>query len=125
MARNQGHDMQSDKKTGSLETSGKWSGKNTLKLRDEVGKCQVTPQAIWSIAKYFSERGGPKALSAIHGSLCPIFYLIDVAKITADCFENQFRVHGLCDCDHRRHVEVNWKPCWQSSMMTPLLVQIL
>jgi hypothetical protein len=66
----------------------------------------VTPQAIWPIAKALSKRGGPKAPSAIHGPLGPIFFLIGNANIIADCLENQFRSHELCDCGRRRHMEV-------------------
>jgi hypothetical protein len=55
-----------------------------------------------------------------------MFYPIDKANMVADCLENQFKAHDLCDCDHRRHVEaeveallgtvnedipVNFRPC--------------
>jgi hypothetical protein len=71
----------------------------------ELANCEVTPQAIWPIAKPLTKRGGPKAPSSIHGSLGPIFYPIDKANIITDCLENQFRGHDLCNCDHRRHME--------------------
>jgi hypothetical protein len=61
---------------------------------------EVTPQALWPIANPLSKRGGKKAPSANHGTLGPIFYLIDKANIIADCLENQFRAHDLCDGDH-------------------------
>jgi hypothetical protein len=35
---------------------------------------EVTPQAIWPIAKSLTKRGGPKATTAIHGPLGPVFY---------------------------------------------------
>jgi hypothetical protein len=75
----------------------------------KLENCEVTPQAIWPITKSFSKRGGPKAPSAIHGPFSPIFYPIDKANIFTDCLENQFRVHDLRDCDHRRHVEAQVK----------------
>jgi hypothetical protein len=59
----------------------------------KLENCEVTPQAIWHIAKSLTKRGGPKALSAIHDPVCPIFYPVDKANITADCLENQFRAH--------------------------------
>jgi hypothetical protein len=70
-----------------------------------LANCKVTPQTIWHIAKYCSERGGPKAPSAIHGPFGSIFYPIDIANIYAEYFENQFTVHDLCDCYNRRHVD--------------------
>jgi hypothetical protein len=58
--------------------------------------------AYWKISL---KKGGPQAPYAIHVSLGLIFHPIDKANILADCLENQFRAHDLCDCDHRRHVE--------------------
>jgi hypothetical protein len=66
-----------------------------------LANCEVTHQAIWPIAKPLTKMDGPKAPSAIHGSLGLIFYPIDKANIIADCLENQFRGHVLCNCDHR------------------------
>jgi hypothetical protein len=71
----------------------------------ELVNCEVTPQTIFPIAKSLSNIGGPRASSAIHGLLDFIFYPLDEVNIIADCLENQFRAHDLCDCDHRRHVE--------------------
>jgi hypothetical protein len=50
----------------------------------KLANCEITPQAIWPVAKYFSKRGGPKAPSAILAPLGPIFYIIDKANIIAD-----------------------------------------
>jgi hypothetical protein len=65
----------------------------------KLANCEVTPQAIWPIAKPLTNRSGPKAPSAVHGSFGPIFYPNDKANIIADCLENHFTAHGLCDCD--------------------------
>jgi hypothetical protein len=35
----------------------------------EVGNCEVTPQAVWPIAKLLMKGDGPKAQSAFHGPL--------------------------------------------------------
>jgi hypothetical protein len=70
-----------------------------------LGNCEVTPEAIWPIAKSLSKRSGQKAPSAIHGPSGPTFYPIDKANIIADCLEKQFKAHDFCDCGHRRHVE--------------------
>jgi hypothetical protein len=61
----------------------------------KLSNCKVTPQAIWPIAKPLTKRGGPKAPSAIHGPLGPIFCPIDKANIIADCLEYQFRAHDM------------------------------
>jgi hypothetical protein len=50
----------------------------------KLANCEVTPQAIWSIAKSLIKRGGPKAPSAIHGSLCPTFYPINYSVYNND-----------------------------------------
>jgi hypothetical protein len=71
----------------------------------KLANCAVTPETICPIAKFLTNRGAPKALSAIRGPLGPIFCAVNKANIIANCLENQFRVHDLCDCDHRRLVE--------------------
>jgi hypothetical protein len=48
--------------------------------------------------------GGPKVQSAIRDPLGPLFYPIDEANTIADCLENWFTAHNLCDCDHRLQV---------------------
>jgi hypothetical protein len=81
--------------------------KRAFKKRWEtkLANCEVTPQSIWPIVKSLTKRGGPKAPSAIHGPLGLLFYPIDKANTTADCLENHFTAHNLCDCDHRQQVE--------------------
>jgi hypothetical protein len=39
----------------------------------KIENCEVTPQAIWPLAKSLTKRGGPKAPTAIHGPSGPIF----------------------------------------------------
>jgi hypothetical protein len=53
------------------------------------------------IAKIITQSGGPNESSPIHGPLGPIIYRIDKANIIGGSSENQFRVHDLCDYDHR------------------------
>jgi hypothetical protein len=62
-----------------------------------LAKCEVPSEAIWPTVKFLTYRGGPNAPSAIHGSLGPVSYPVDKASITADCLENQFTVHALCE----------------------------
>jgi hypothetical protein len=71
----------------------------------KLGNCECTSQAPWLISKSLSKMDEPKAPSAIHCPLGPIFYPIDKANIIADCFKKQFRAHDMCDCDHKRNVE--------------------
>jgi hypothetical protein len=65
-----------------------------------LANCEVTPQAIWPIAKSLMERSGPNSWS-----LKPHIYPIGKANTTVGCLENQFTAHNLCDCDHRKQVE--------------------
>jgi hypothetical protein len=67
-----------------------------------IANCEATPQALWSIAKSLLKRNGPKAPTAIHGSLG---LKLQKASAIADCFENMFTPHGLCDENHERRVE--------------------
>jgi hypothetical protein len=49
--------------------------KNALeRWETKIENCEVTPQAIWRIAKSLTKRGPPKAPTAIHGPLDPVFY---------------------------------------------------
>jgi hypothetical protein len=71
---------------------------------------EVALQAVWPVAKSFRKIGGPKAPLAIHGSLDPTFYPNDKVNIKADCLESQLKTRDLCDCDYRRHMEVQIVP---------------
>jgi hypothetical protein len=62
----------------------------------KIGNCEVTPQAVWSVAKSLIKRGGPKAPTAILGPLGLKYQLLDKATMIADCLENQFTLHDLC-----------------------------
>jgi hypothetical protein len=76
-------------------------------MRNEVDKLPCHIANNMAYAKFLIKGGGPKVQTAIRGLLGPIFYPIDKANITGNCLENKFTVHDLCDCDHRRHVEIN------------------
>jgi hypothetical protein len=66
---------------------------------------ELTPQAIWPIAKSLTNRDGPRAPSAIHDHLGIKYQPEDKANAIADCLENQFTPHRLCDENHERRVE--------------------
>jgi hypothetical protein len=63
--------------------------------KKKLASREVTLQAIWPIAEVLTKVGWPKTLSGIHGPLGPIFFPIDKVNITADCWENQFRLLWL------------------------------
>jgi hypothetical protein len=58
-----------------------------------LANCEVTPQAMWPIVN--PKRFRPKAPSAIHDPLGPIFYPINKVNIIADCLDSQFRANDI------------------------------
>jgi hypothetical protein len=72
---------------------------------EKIGNCEVTPQSIWPIAKSLLKRDEPRAPTAIHCLLGLKFLSLEKANAIADCLENQFTPHDLCDENHERRVE--------------------
>jgi hypothetical protein len=70
-----------------------------------ISNTEVTPQAIWPIAKSLLDRDGPRAPTAIHGASGFKFYPSEKADATADCLKIQFTPHDLCDENHEWQVE--------------------
>jgi hypothetical protein len=60
-----------------------------------VGNCEVTPQAVWPIAKLLMKRDGPKAPTALLGPLGITYHPNEKASVIADCVENQFTSRDL------------------------------
>jgi hypothetical protein len=80
--------------------------KKTMERSDtRMGNCEVTPQAIWPIARALLNRDASKAPTAIHGYSGLKFLPYDKANAIADCLENRFTHHDLCDAHHERRVE--------------------
>jgi hypothetical protein len=71
----------------------------------KLANTELTLPAIWHIAKSHTNRDGPRAVTAIHGLLCPNYRPVDKANATVDCLENQFTPHNLCEENHERQVE--------------------
>jgi hypothetical protein len=71
----------------------------------KIANTDVTPQAIWPIAKSLMKRDGAKKPTAIHVPFGLTFHPIEKANANADCLENQFIPHDLCDENHKRQVE--------------------
>jgi hypothetical protein len=66
------------------------------------------------------KRDGPKALTAVHGPLGITYPPNEKAKVTADCLENRFTSHDLCDENHKREVGSTVQALLASADATPL-----
>jgi hypothetical protein len=105
MARDWGSKMQNSSKLGHPKYYENGPENALVRWKTKLTNCEVTPQAIWPIAKSLTKRGGPKAPPTTHGPLGPLFYPVDKANIITGSLENQFTSYDLCDSDHRRQVE--------------------
>jgi hypothetical protein len=76
----------------------------------KIGNSEVTPQARWSIAESLVKRDGPKATTAIHG---PSRLKFGTLNAVADCLENQFTLHDVCDKHDGRRVEARVQAPWK------------
>jgi len=65
---------------------------------------EATHQTVWPIANSLIKRDGPKVLTAIHDPSGLKFFPVEKANGIADCLENQFKPHDLCDEHHERRV---------------------
>jgi hypothetical protein len=72
---------------------------------------ELTTQAIWPTAKSLTNRDGPRAPTSIHGLLGLKYHPVGKASTTADCIENQFTPHDLCEENHERRVEAESELC--------------
>jgi hypothetical protein len=71
----------------------------------KTSNTEVTPQAIWTIAKSLLKRDGPRTPTAIHGASGLKFHPTEKANAIADYLEIQFTPHDLYDENHERRVE--------------------
>jgi hypothetical protein len=70
----------------------------------KIANTDVTPQAIWQTAKSLMKWDGPKKPTAIQGPFGLTFHTLEKANAIADCLENQFTLHDLCDENHKQEV---------------------
>jgi hypothetical protein len=84
-----------------------------------VTNTELTPPAIWPIAKSLTNRDGPRVPTAIHGLLELKYHPVDKANEIADCLENQFTPHDLCDQNHERRVEARVKALLEAADNDP------
>jgi hypothetical protein len=68
--------------------------------KTKVGNGGVTPQALWPIVKSLMKRDGPNAPIAVRDPSGITYNLNEKANAIADCLENQFTSHDLCDKNH-------------------------
>jgi hypothetical protein len=80
---------------------------------------ELTPQAIWPIAKSLDNRDGPRAPTAIHGLLGLKYHPEDKANAIADCLENQFTLHDLCEENHEQRVEARVQALLEAAHNNP------
>jgi hypothetical protein len=59
----------------------------------KLANTEITPQAIWPIAKSLANRVGPRAPTSIYSPLDPKFQPADKTNAIADCLEKQFKPH--------------------------------
>jgi hypothetical protein len=71
----------------------------------KLDNTELTPQAIWPIAKSLTYRDGPKAPTALHCLLGLKYHPGVEANAIADCLENQFTPLDLCDEKQEQRVE--------------------
>jgi hypothetical protein len=85
----------------------------------KIGTAEVTPQAIWPIAKSLLKRNAPRAPTAIHGASGLKFHPSEKANKIADCLEIQFTPHDLCDENHERRVEAEVQALLETADKNP------
>jgi hypothetical protein len=83
---------------------------------EKTGNCEVTPQSIWTIAKFLLKRDGPRAPTVIHGRSGIKFLPLEKANAIAECSENQFTPHDLCDENYERRVEARVQALLEAPM---------
>jgi hypothetical protein len=77
----------------------------------KAGNCEVTPQALSLTANSLMKMDRPKAPTALHGPLGITNHPNEKTCVTADCLENQFTSHDLCDEIHEQQVKTESKLC--------------
>jgi hypothetical protein len=65
-------------------------------------------------------KDGPNAPTAAHSPLGTTYHPDEKVNTTADCLENQFKSHDLCDENHEQQVETRVEALLASVDDTPL-----
>jgi hypothetical protein len=69
--------------------------------------------------KSLTNRHGPRAPTAIHGLLGLKYHPVDKANAIADCLENRFTPHDLCDENHERREEARVPELPEAALTPP------
>jgi hypothetical protein len=94
--------------------------KKAFKRREtKVSYCEVTPHAVWPLAKSLMRRYRPKSPSAIHGPSGLYFLPVEKTNTIADCLENQFTPCVLCEENHERRVEAQVQALFEAVDNSP------
>jgi hypothetical protein len=64
-------------------------------VENKSRNCEVTPQALWPIAKSPMKTDGPKAPTVVHSPLGIAYHPNESTNVTADCLENQFTSNDM------------------------------
>jgi hypothetical protein len=124
MTRNQGSCIQNGSKLGQSMYQEDGPEKSTWKLGNKLGilMSHTSSNVAYCEIPHKKETLWTKDTICNSWSLGPIFHPIDKANIITDYLENQFRVHDFSYCDHDDMRRLKWKPFWQLSMKTLLLI---
>jgi hypothetical protein len=72
----------------------------------KISNTDVTPQAIWTIAKFLLNRDGPYYMDyTLHGPSGLKLYSSQKAKTIADSSRIQLTPRNLCDENHERRMK--------------------
>jgi hypothetical protein len=67
----------------------------TERWETKISNREVTPHAVWPLAKSLKRRDRPKAPTAIHSPSGLIFLPLEKVNKIANCLENQFTPHDV------------------------------
>jgi hypothetical protein len=76
---------------------------------------------MWPIAKSLINKDGPRAPTAINGLLGLKYHPVDKANAIADCLENQFTLHNLCEENYELKVEARVQALLEAADSVTLL----
>jgi hypothetical protein len=94
--------------------------KELERWKTKLANTELTPQAIWPIAKSLSNRDGPRTPTAILGLLRLKYHPVDKANENADCLEKQFTPHDLYEENHEWRVEARVQALLEAADSDPL-----
>jgi hypothetical protein len=78
---------------------------------------EITPQAIWPIAKPLSNRDAPMAPAGLLGLK---YHPVDKANEIVDCLINRLTQHDLCEENYERRVEARVQALLEAADSDPL-----